>query len=63
MGAENISFSTLPMIKWPSMLAWASGVLIAIVTPGIQALNGVIATIVLHVVFHLVAQKMGAKES
>ena len=60
---NDISFSTLPMIKWPSMLAWASGVLIAIVTPGIQALNGVIATIVLHVVFHLAAKKMGTKEN
>lgn len=60
---NDISFSNLPMIKWPSMLAWASGVLIAIVTPGIQALNGVIATIVLHVVFHLAAKKMGTKEN
>ena len=60
---NDISFSNLPMIKWPSMLAWAGGVLIAIVTPGIQALNGVIATIVLHVVFHLAAKKMGTKEN
>lgn len=48
---EDISYSNLPMIKWPAVAAWALGVIIAIFSPGIQALNGMIATMVLHVIF------------
>lgn len=54
---NDISFSKLPMIKWASVLAWAGGVAVAIFTPGIQAINGIVATIILHVVFTLIAQK------
>ena len=54
---NDISYENLPLIKWPSVLAWGCGVAVAIVSPGIQAINGMVATVVLHVVFNLVANK------
>lgn len=53
----DISYENLPLIKWPSILAWGCGVAVAIFSPGIQAINGMVATIVLHVVFTLVSNK------
>lgn len=54
---NDISYEKLPLIKWPSVLAWGCGVVVAIFTPGIQAVNGMVATVVLHVVFNLVSNK------
>ena len=54
---NDISYENLPLIKWPSVLAWGCGVAVAIFSPGIQAINGMVATVVLHVVFNLVANK------
>lgn len=54
---NDISYENLPLIKWSSVLAWGCGVAVAIFSPGIQAINGMVATVVLHVVFNLVANK------
>ena len=45
---NDISYENLPLIKWPSVLAWGCGVAVA---------NGMVATVVLHVVFNLMANK------
>ena len=36
---NDISYENLPLIKWPSVLAWGCGVAVAIFSPGIQAIN------------------------
>lgn len=48
---------TFHLSSGPSVLAWGCGVAVAIFSPGIQAINGMVATVVLHVVFNLMANK------
>jgi len=54
---HDISYKNIPTIKWPAVLAWGGGVLVAIFCPGIQAINGMVATVVFHVIFGKIAQK------
>ena len=47
---EDISYKNIPMIKWPAVIAWGIGVIVALVSPGIPALNGLLATMISHMV-------------
>lgn len=57
---EDISYDKLPMIKVPAFLAWACGILIAVFTPGIQTLNGLIGTMALHIILSKLMWKKSA---
>jgi len=46
---NDISYKNIPFIKWSAVIAWGTGVLVAVVTPGVAAVNGIIATLIAHV--------------
>ena len=54
---EDISYSKLPMFKWPALIAWAAGVVVAILSPGVQAINGMLTTMILHVILAKITWK------
>jgi len=47
--ARSVSYSELPPVYWPAGIAWAIGVIVGLTTPGISAVNGLLATVVAHV--------------
>lgn len=46
---NDISYKNIPFIKWTAIIAWGIGILVAVVTPGVAAVNGIIATLIAHV--------------
>lgn len=59
---NDISYSNIPFIKWSAIIAWGIGVLVAVVTPGVAAVNGIIATIIAHVVLTYLMESKTAKQ-
>ncbi|NLC68344.1 MAG: cytosine permease [Clostridiaceae bacterium] len=46
---NKISYEHIPFIKWSAVIAWGVGIVVAFVTPGVAAVNGIIATLIAHV--------------
>ncbi|MDD2574444.1 MAG: cytosine permease [Firmicutes bacterium] len=47
---NDISYERIPFIKWNAVIAWGIGIVVAFITPGVAAVNGIVATLIAHVV-------------
>jgi len=46
---DDISYENIPFIKRSAVIAWGVGIIVAVITPGVAAVNGIIATLIAHV--------------
>lgn len=55
---DNISYDTLPVIKWNEVISWGIGIIVAVLVPGVAAVNGMVATVISHIIIsHLTLKK------
>ncbi|MDI6823073.1 MAG: cytosine permease [Bacillota bacterium] len=50
-------YSTLPPVRWHSIVSWLVGVLTGLYSPGVAALNGIVATVVAHCLICLALER------
>ncbi|BAS28148.1 cytosine permease [Limnochorda pilosa] len=45
---SEISYDRVPVVRWTALVAWGLGILVAFVTPGVAAVNGLLTTLVVY---------------
>ncbi len=54
-------YQSLPAVRWHSLVSWVIGVLVGLYSPGVAAVNGIVATIVAHCVICLLVERKSQK--
>lgn len=56
-------YSTLPAVRWHSLASWLVGVLVGLHSPGVAAVNGILATMVAHCAICYVVERKASAAS